>query len=71
MATIDSTMTSAVNGMRQGISSARRAASQLASGEGENQALLELKQSEQQVKNNAETVKTANEALGSIVDVQA
>lgn len=71
MSTIDSAMKNAVNGMQQGITTARRAASQIASGRGDSEDLQDLKQAERQVESNANSIEKANEALGAVIDVKA
>lgn len=71
MSSIDATMKNAVNGMQAGITTARRAASQIASGRGDSEALQDLKQAERQVASNAKSVEQANEALGGVIDVKA
>lgn len=71
MSSIDATMKNAVNGMQAGITTARRAASQIASGRGDSESLQDLKEAERQVASNAKSVEQANEALGGVIDVKA
>ncbi|MDY6979818.1 MAG: hypothetical protein SV201_08060 [Pseudomonadota bacterium] len=71
MSSIDATMKNAVNGMQAGITTARRAASQIAAGRGDSESLQDLKQAERQVASNARSVEQANEALGGVIDVKA
>lgn len=71
MSSIDASMKNAVNGMQAGLTTARRAASQIAAGRGDGEDLQDLKAAERQVASNAESVKTANETLGSVIDVSA
>ena len=60
----------AIKGINRGIESARQAASNIARG-GNARDLVELKQSEQQVAANANSISATNAALGSLIDVKA
>ena len=60
----------AVAGLSSGIRKANDAAAKLARG-GDAEALTDLMQSEHQVQANARSAKTADETLGSFLDVKA
>jgi flagellar hook-basal body complex protein FliE len=71
---IDSVLKNAVNGVQDGLTQARRASGQLAMATGgsskDTDAVLQLKQSEQQVAANARVIRAADETLGTLVDVK-